>query len=74
MAIATVAILKNSSGMTLSEGGVAMPVSVLTFSTIWLSEHHAFSVFHSLAVLEVQLPCQQGLISDTEAVPEQLSG
>lgn len=51
-----------------------MPVSVLTFSTIWLSEHHAFSVFHSLAVLEVQLPCQQGLISDTEAVPEQLSG
>lgn len=45
LVIATLAIIENLSGMTLNEGGVAIPVSFLTHNTIWLSEYRILSIY-----------------------------
>lgn len=73
-AIATVAILENSSGMTLNEGGAAMPESVLTFCTIWWSEYQMFSLYFTpLMCWKFSSLASTGLFLTlgTEAVPGQ---
>lgn len=73
-AIATVAFLENSSGMTLSEGEVAMPESVLTFCTIWWSEYQMFSLYFTpLLCWRFSSLASTGLFLTvgTEAVPGQ---
>lgn len=45
LAIATLAVLENLSGMTLSEGSVVTPVSFLIHNIIWLSEYWMLSIY-----------------------------